>query len=316
MNEPLEYHELHRLGRPGRWRPVAGVPLLLAGAFAIAPFVGLLMVILWLAVTGQPVGDGVRSMSNLEDVTPLGLAYVNIVLALAIPVAVVLNLVLHGLGPGWLVSVARRIRWRYLLACLGVSVVALVATVMVSTLVPQPGGSEITGQVNDFTATTRDFLLVVLILTPLQAAGEEFAFRGYLMQAFGGLTTSRVFAVALSALLFALAHGISQDLPIFVDRLAFGLMAGALVILTGGLEAAIAMHVLNNFLAYGLALAFSDMSSAISPTGGTWWSLPGTVTQSLVYLVLATWLARRMGVATAVESRPDGGVLEAPQGRV
>ena len=82
-------------------------------------------------------------------------------------------------------------------------------------------------------------------------------------------------AVVLSALLFALAHGIGQDLPIFVDRLAFGLVAGALVILTGGLEAAIAMHVLNNFLAFGLALAFTDMTSALNPTGGTWWSLPG-----------------------------------------
>ncbi len=109
----------------------------------------------------------------------------------------------------------------------------------------------------------------MLILTPLQAAGEEFAFRGYLMQAFGGVFGSRVVAVLLSSLLFALAHGIGQDLPIFVDRFAFGLVAGALVILTGGLEAGIAMHVLNNFLAFGLALAFTDMSSALNPTGGT-----------------------------------------------
>ena len=30
--------------------------------------------------------------------------------------------------------------------------------------------------------------------------------------------------------------------------------------LTGGLEAGIAMHVLNNWLAFGLALAFGDMA--------------------------------------------------------
>ena len=72
------------------------------------------------------------------------------------------------------------------------------------------------------------------------------------------------------------------------------------MILTGGLEAGIAMHVLNNFLAFGLALAFTDMTSALNPTDGTWWSLPGTITRSLVYLVLATWLARRMGLATSV----------------
>ena len=297
MPAPLEYHQLQRLGRPGKWRPVVGVLMLLIGVFVLAPLGALAPVIAWLVATGEPVGAGLDSVTSLDDVTPLGLAYVNLVLATAIPVAILINLALHRLGPGWLMSVARRIRWRFLLACLGLSVVALLATVIVSALVPQGGGTELSGA-NEFTSTTRDFLLVVLILTPLQVAGEEFAFRGYLMQAFGGVFGSRAVAVLLSSLLFALAHGIGQDLPIFVDRFAFGLVAGALVILTGGLEAGIAMHVLNNFLAFGLALAFSDMTSALTPTGGTWWSLPGTVTQSLVYLVLATLLARRMGLAT------------------
>jgi CAAX protease family protein len=298
MPEPLEYHQLHRLGRPGTWRPIVGVPVLLFAVFVLASIGALVPVIVWLLATGQPVGAGLDSVTDLDHITPLGLAYVNIALASAIPLAILVNLALHGLGPGWLVSVARRIRWRFLLGCLGLSVVALIATVMVSALVPQGGGTELSGEVNSFTSTTRDFLLVALILTPLQAAGEEFAFRGYLMQAFGGVFGGRVVPVLLSALLFAIAHGIGQDLPIFVDRFAFGLVAGALVILTGGLEAGIAMHVLNNFLAYGLALAFTDMGSALNPTGGTWWSLPGTLTQSLVYLVLATWLARRMGLAT------------------
>lgn len=285
-----------------------GVPLLMLATFVLAPLGAFVPVLAWLLVTGQDVVDGMRAVVDLDNVTPLGLAYVNIVLAAAIPIAILLNLALHGLGPGWLMSVARRIRWRFFLACLGLSVVALIATVIISTVVPQgAGGGELSGEANDFTSTTRDFLLVVLILTPLQAAGEEFAFRGYLMQAFGGLFGSRVVAVLLSALLFALAHGIGQDLPIFVDRFAFGLVAGTLVILTGGLEAGIAMHVLNNFLAFGLALAFTDMSSALNPTGGTWWSLPGTLTQSVVYLVLATWLARRMGLATTAEPAMESG---------
>ena len=71
------------------------------------------------------------------------------------------------------------------------------------------------------------------------------------------------------AILFALAHGLGQSAPIFFDRFAFGLVAGTLVILTGGLEAGIAMHVLNNWLAFGLALAFGDMGSSLNPTGGT-----------------------------------------------
>jgi len=174
---------------------------------------------------------------------------------------------------------------------------------------------EISGDPNSWTSTTRDFVLVIVLLTPLQAAGEEYAFRGYLTQAFGGLFRSRVAAVLVPAVLFALAHG-AQDAPVFVDRLAFGLVAGVLVIATGGLEAGIAMHVLNNFLAYGLALAFSDMTTALNPTGGSWWTLPTTLTQSLVYLALAMWAARRLGIATTVDRGPSPSVLEGSEPRV
>jgi hypothetical protein len=111
---------------------------------------------------------------------------------------------------------------------------------------------------------------------------------------------------------FGLAHGIGQSIPIFFDRFAFGLVAGALVVLTGGLEAGIAMHVLNNWLAFGLALAFGDMASTLNPSGGSWWSIPVTLTQSLVYLALALATARRMGLS----SRADPAVLVAPRARV
>ena len=74
--------------------------------------------------------------------------------------------------------------------------------------------------------------------------------------------------------------------------------------------------MLNNFLAYGLALAFSDMTTALNPTGGTWWTLPTTLTQSLVYLALAIWAARRMGIARAVDRGSAPNVLEGSERRV
>ena len=120
------------------------------------------------------------------------------------------------------------------------------------------------------------------------------------------------FSVLLSSFLFALAHGAGQDIPIFFDRLAFGIVAATLVVVTGGLEAGIAMHVLNNWLAFGAALAFGDMGSALNPTGGTWWSIPVTLTQSLVYLGLAWWVAHLMGI----RRRTDPAVLAAPETRV
>ena len=80
---------------------------------------------------------------------------------------------------------------------------------------------------------------------------------------------------------------------------------GLLVILTGGLEAGIAMHVLNNFLAFGVALAFSDMDrhaqphrrQLVEPAGH-----PDPVARSTSALALL--VARRMGLAPDVARRP------------
>ena len=303
----LPYHLLQRLGRSGR-----GWSLLGAVGFAVLTFVGIQAT--WFLV--WPFARVLGAEVSIDPVSPAGLAWVNLGWAVAILVAALVVRQLHRLPPGTLASVVGRVRWRWLVTCLGLSVLALAATIVVAAFLPQQGGAELSGTVNDLTDRLVGFVLVVLLLTPLQAAGEEVAFRGYLTQACGGLVQGSgrwvaVVAVVVPASLFALAHG-AQDAPIFVDRLAFGLVAGTLVILTGGLEAGIAMHVLNNFAAFGLALAFGDMDTALQPTGGTWWSLPATLTQSLVYLVLVVAVARRSGLETAAGQ----GVLERPRGRV
>lgn len=310
------YHLVHRGGRSGSWRPIVGVLSLGLAFLVVIPVLVQVPFAVGFALTGRDVIDGIDRLLDLDDPTPLGLAYLNVVLACAIPAAWLLTRVLHGLRPGWLASVRPRLRWQWFAVCFGLSVVALVATLVVSTLVPAQGeGTEVSGQLNDFTTTTRDFLLVVVLLTPLQAAGEEYAFRGYLTQAFGGLFGRAWAAVLFPALLFALAHG-AQSAPVFFDRFAFGLVAGLLVVLTGGLEAGIAMHVLNNWLAFGLALAYGDMASTLNPTGDSWWSIPVTLTQSLVYLALVLLVARRTGLQTTTDTPAGVGELVAPRGRV
>lgn len=318
----LRYDQLQRLGPRGVWRPWVGLVLLVLLVMA-AQLVMSVVVMVVLIATGTASGDVSDKLSG-DPVTPSFLALVNLGWAVAIPAVWLIARALHGQAPGWVASVVRGIRWRWLLVCLGLSVLALVATVVVATVLPDQGASgvELEGSVNPWTSTARDFLLITLLLTPLQAAGEEYVFRGYLTQAFGGITArfgsqaSAAVAVVVPALLFALAHGLGQDLPTFFDRFAFGLVAGVLVLLTGGLEAGIAMHVLNNFLAFGLALSFGDMTEALHPSGGTWWSIPVTLTQSLSYLALALWAARRMGIATRAKAPMGGAILDARQGRV
>ncbi|WP_244932213.1 type II CAAX endopeptidase family protein [Nocardioides sp. W7] len=308
----LEYHRLQRLGPWAWWRPVVGVLGLLAAFVVVVPFGVLATFTVGIAASGADVTSTVDRMLDTDKVTPLALAYLNVAIAAMIPVTWLLMRSLHGLRPRWLASVLPRIRWGWLLACFGLAVVSLLMTVVVSALLPaQTDGTELSGSLNDFTSTTRDFLLVIVLLTPLQAAGEEYVFRGYLTQAFGGLVRSPWLAVLGPALLFALAHG-AQDPPVFFDRFAFGVVAGLLVVWTGGLEAGIAMHVLNNFLAFGVALAFGEMATVLNPTGGTWWSLPVTLTQSLSFLGLTLLVAR----ATGLRTRSEAPVLEAPRPRV
>ena len=318
MNE-VEYHLIHRLGRWGRhgWvRPILGLIAAVVSLFILAQLVGLGFAV-WFAITGTDIGDGLNRLADTDHVTPSSLAYLNLTLACAIPATMLVTWLLHGLRPGWLGSVLPRIRWRWMFICLGLAVLALFATLVVGAFLPAQGGdgTDMDGSLNAWTTTVRDFVIVVVFLTPLQAAGEEYAFRGYLTQAFGGLFRQRWAAVLLPAVLFALSHG-AQDLPVFFDRFAFGVVAGILVIATGGLEAGIAMHVLNNFLAFGLALAYSDMSSALNPTGGSWWTIPVTLTQSLTYLALAIWAARKLGVRRTVDRGPTPTVLEGLQPRV
>jgi len=312
----LPYHLVQRGGRPGVWRPVAGVIALVVSFIVVVPLLIQVPFAVGLALAGRDVADGLNRLLDFDDPTPLGLAYLNISLACAIPVAWLLTRVLHGLRPGWLASIAPRIRWRWMLVCFGLAFVALFATLVVSAMVPSSADDpQLSGQLNEFTSTTRDYLLVVLLLTPLQAAGEEYAFRGYLTQAFGNVFGKAWAAVLFPALLFALAHG-SQSAPVFFDRFAFGVVAGLAVVLTGGLEAGIAMHVLNNWLAFGLALAFSDMASTLNPTGDSWWTIPVTLTQSLVFLGLVVWVGRRTGVRTATETPAGPGVLVGSRPRV
>ncbi len=269
---------------------------------------------IYLATGTDPadLGDKFQALVNTDTVRPEDLLFVNAVLILGIPAAWFCARVFHGIKPRWLASVRPRIRWGWFFASLGIAFVALVVAVVLGSVVPSSTDATTDTTLNDFTTTTRNFLLVVGLTTPLQAAAEEYVFRGYLTQAFGGWFGSRAIAVLGPALLFAAAHGLGQSLPIFLDRFAFGVVAGVLALATGGLEAGIAYHVLNNYIAFGFALAYSDLETALNPTGGSWWDVVVTLVKSLVFLGLSLLVARGMKVRT----RTEPGVLEASRGRM
>jgi membrane protease YdiL (CAAX protease family) len=301
------------------WKPVVGVLALWFGFFIVAPIVMLPILAAGVAIQGGPFGHGFMEALTLTKVTPAALTYLDLTIGSMILVTWFLIRVIHRMRPRWLSSVRPRLRWKFLFACAGLAVVALVVQVIVGQLLP--GTDEgVGGKVNAFTGTSLAVGLVVLLTTPLQAAGEEYMFRGYMLQAFGSLFNNRWVAIIVTSALFALTHGV-QNPPLFFDRFMFGLIAGWLVVRTGGLEAGIAMHVLNNFLAFGAAIAFGNLTGTLTVSHVSWWNIVLTLTQSGVYAVLVLWLARRMNLQTsthppaesAPEATTDGAFARSPE---
>ncbi|HEY9352461.1 MAG TPA: CPBP family intramembrane glutamic endopeptidase [Nocardioides sp.] len=301
----LAYYQVQRSGRSGWGRPLIGLILIGLCVFFVSPAVVLAAFEVFFVLAGDDVSNGMVRVADVENVTPESLAFLLLSLAGAIPAAMLLCWGLHGLRPGWLASVERRIRWRWLLQCLGIAAITMVVTVIIASRLPIPGEDLGASTLNPWTSTMRDFVLVIVLLTPLQAAGEEYLFRGYIFQTFGslfgGMLGARTVSVTITALLFAFAHG-SQDLPLFLDRFAFGIVAGICVIATGGIEAGIAMHVLNNFVSLGMAVAFGDISTVLNTTEGSWWRIPVTLVQSGVFLALTVWAARSAGLSTTTKT--------------
>ena len=144
------------------------------------------------------------------------------------------------------------------------------------------------------------FLIVILLTSPLQAMAEEIFFRGYLLQALGSLVARPWFGVVVSAVLFALLHGL-QNPALFADRLAFGLLAGLLVWRTGGLEAGIAAHVVNNVCAYTLAGLTTSIAALKAIREISWVEAGFDIGGFALFAALAYALSRLMRLRTRVD---------------
>ena len=274
------------------WRSVLGVVFGLSLFLLLTSVISQAVIGLTWVLTGGPAPYPEYYSSAFRFERPVGMLAVNLGIACLIPISWILMAIVHQVRPRWLWSVQGRIRWRYLLICLGVAAVVLNGVVLLSTLIEvPPRWSMQPGFLG--------FLLVIVLTSPLQAAAEEVFFRGYLMQALGSLVARPWFGVVVSALVFALLHG-TQNLPLFLDRLGFGLLAAVLVWRTGGLEAGIAAHIINNVFAYVLAGLTTSIAEirAISEIG--WLDAAFDVGGFALFAVLAYLIARKTQLQTRV----------------
>jgi len=100
----------------------------------------------------------------------------------------------------------------------------------------------------------------------------------------------------VAALVFAVLHG-GQNAALFVHRLGFGLIAGVLVWATGGLEAAIAAHVVNNVFAFTYSLFTGGIVALKAMTAISWGVALVDLVGFAVFGSIAWWLGLRLRVA-------------------
>jgi uncharacterized protein len=261
-DEPVEYLQAMRTRDWGWWRPLLGLLL-----FTVVYTVATVLVFAAGYVTGVFPDPTAIDPTDLTD--PTLLLFTNASLIVFIPCVWLAWAVAHGKRIGWSSSVLARLRWRLLAPYALLTLPTLVAGLLVSVGLGFVAGDwAATGPVPGYGW----LLLVVLLTTPLQSAAEEYVFRGYLSQAVaawvGRPRAGAVVAAVLTAAVFSALH-LPPDVWTFLDRFAFGLAASAVVWLTGGLEAAIVLHAVNNVVVFLLAGGLGEGVATDAVPAGT-----------------------------------------------
>lgn len=286
----LAFHRLVFARRRSAWWTPLVVGIL--GIAFYAALLGIVLVALIAVSLADPafaeriltLGQGIAF--DLTDPFLIALTLGTIVLML--PAYVLASLIVNGRRVGLVSSAAGRLRWRWMLLCGAVALAVSLALTAVSALLPAEAVDSSGVVPPDRNPQLWITLAVLLLFIPLQAAAEEYVFRGYLQQAIGQWLRHPAFAILLPVPLFVLGH--LYD-PLGQASVAiFAIAAGWLTWRTGGLEAAIALHVVNNLLAFLLALAgLGDVNDSSPGLASFFWSLVVIA----AYTGAVEWMFRR-----------------------
>ena len=244
---------------------------------------------------------------NRPSLTPLTIAAAGVSTAVT---AVLMTLLVAALAKvSWraVFSHTRRFDWRrvgtYLLGSALLVGLSILVTVLIAPASLGWGSFAIGG-------TTIAIMLVTLVATPLQSAGEEIAFRGALIPAAGSwFRNTRVavaFGIVVSGVLFALIH-VTLDPWLLAYLMVFSACTAAMGLLSGGLEAAMAFHVANNVIA-GLVnpLFTGGESTSIDRSVGAGPGAGLLILMAMnVAVVVMVWLVERRKRSLAQEPAPD-----------
>lgn len=297
---PREYHEFYRAPSFRWWRPLVAIAMF-AGTWFAAILVASLAGFAYDWAQGNLDFEAIQQ--GRLDVTPAIFLANNVGIAAAIPLAWAAHRAVFGQKVRWLSSVQGRFRWGAFWRFVGVVVPLFLLGLAVEVVLSGLPELRILPE-------TWFLLASVLLTTPLQCAGEEFAMRGLGARALGSWFSSRrvglVVATAVTAVIFMLMHG-AGDPWLNVFYLVFAGCASFMVWRTGGLEAPIALHIVNNMSSM-IFLPFMGVSGIFdreAGVGSPWILVQVVIVVSATALIL--WQARRLGLPTsAAPADPRG----------
>ena len=275
------------------------------GLLAVLAYIGLyfgvliLSTVIWMVVDPSSIKDLVGANGQIVT-TPGVFLGNNLMVAADVIVCPLVAWLFYRQGFGWLVSVVGRFRWKWALLTLGVFIVGYAIEMVIEIVVTGPqkyGLDDLRWQ-----SSSWFMLLAILLTTPFQCAGEEFQARALLPRLVAAIVPVRGLSLALSALVpsvvFMLLHD-AQDPWLNLNYFCVALLMWLLAYRTGGIEASIALHLVNNLFSEW-TLPFTNISDMFDRSQGTGSPIVLVyIGVELVLVLLADFLARRWGIVRA-----------------
>ncbi|MBU3994486.1 MAG: CPBP family intramembrane metalloprotease [Actinobacteria bacterium] len=309
--EPLEYHRLLRGAPKYRWwKPLLALVLAFFYYLTFTVVFSVVIMVPYLLLSGAELSeDTILALAIPDTQQPISLVVTLGSVALMIP-AVWLAMLSTGLTPiGRAWSVALRIRWRLLFRTVIPAFVALVVMNVVGIASELAFAAVIGDSTPIAEAPAIDPTLalwsafIILLLVPIQATAEELVFRGMFMQTlgawFGGSRAAGAVGtflrgpwipIVVPSIIFGFAH--IYDIWGWMAVVLLALVAGWLSWRTGGLEAAITIHIVNNWIAFGLMVFAIGGETKQTASGAG----PGALIGEIVGLGLYVWWVERIFV--------------------
>lgn len=276
----LPYHRLALTHpRPRWWRPLLTVLLSALAYAALATVLVVAGVVVSFVHPGVDAAMTTWSESDMDDLgTPVGLVLGLGTIALMIPAVAIGVRLAERSRLGRLSSVTGRLRGGLLLPMLVLAVLVFVPVLVADAFLQWRQGRL------DVTVTRPALLLIALALlvVPFQAAAEEYVFRALPQQVLGAWLRSPWWGILVPIPFFVLGH--TYDLYGQINIGIFALAMGVLVWRTRGLEAAIALHVVNNLVVSGADSVGLSEAVTHEVTAAMFWSSNAV---TVVFTVLA-----------------------------